>query len=174
MLRPLQRVRRPVSGSYSACRVDFVFPRRRLTLLCRKPRVLAAGCICAFEASCPTKLAIKSAKLHVVVAVVVARVLFTRCPLPKRLPNSTSFVDVPDETVMVLAVRQGCTATFLAKTAPLVNGRVDAQQATLVQGLISRRILCRARARDAQFLDPLSVTVLCGCPQPESAAVEHR
>ena len=34
MLSPLQRVRRPVTGSCTACRVDFVFLRR-----CRKPRV---------------------------------------------------------------------------------------------------------------------------------------
>ena len=46
-----QRVRRPVIGSYTACRIDFVFPRRRLTHLCRKPRVLARGCIHAFEAT---------------------------------------------------------------------------------------------------------------------------
>ena len=35
-----QQARRLVSGGYAACRVDFVFPRRRLTHLCRKPRVL--------------------------------------------------------------------------------------------------------------------------------------
>ena len=36
-LRP--RARRLVTSSYTACRVEFVLPRRRLTRLCRKPRV---------------------------------------------------------------------------------------------------------------------------------------
>ena len=40
-LSPLQRVRRPATGSYTACRMDFVFPRRRLTYLCRKPRAFS-------------------------------------------------------------------------------------------------------------------------------------
>ena len=39
MLSPLQRALRLVTGSYSACRVDFIFLRRRLTHLCREPRV---------------------------------------------------------------------------------------------------------------------------------------
>ena len=46
---------------------------------------------------------------------------------PGWLSNSTSFVDVPDETVTAPAVCQECTTTFLAKTAPPANGRVDAQ-----------------------------------------------
>ena len=47
------------------------------------------------------------------------------------LMNSTSFVDVSDETVT--AFRQGCTAAFLVKTLP-VNGQVAAQQGALVCG----------------------------------------
>ena len=40
MLGPLQRARRLVTCCYTACRVDCVVPHRRLTHLCRKPRVL--------------------------------------------------------------------------------------------------------------------------------------
>ena len=59
MLSTLQRVRRPVTRSYSACRIDFDLPRRRLTHLCREPRVfLAGGCMCAFEAARQGKTAV--------------------------------------------------------------------------------------------------------------------
>ena len=56
----------------------------------------------------------------------VARVSFTLSEfdkLPRRPRRDTA-----------LAVCQGCAATLLAKTAPPVNGRVDAQQDTLVHG----------------------------------------
>ena len=47
MPSPLQRVRRPVIGSKTAGHIDFVFPRRRLTHLYRKPRALKESVISA-------------------------------------------------------------------------------------------------------------------------------
>ena len=94
VLSPLPRARRLVTGSSTACRVDFVFPRRRLTHLCRKPRVprwwlhtcvrsCASGQHSNSYRSLRPNWPFESAKLHVVVAVVgwsrsmVARVSFT-------------------------------------------------------------------------------------------------
>ena len=93
---------------------------------------LAGGCTHAVDARAPgqnssshrslrPKLATKSAKHHVVVAVVgwsrsmaAARGPFTMSSSQTGSSNSTSLVDVADETVTAPAVCQGCTATILA------------------------------------------------------------
>ena len=95
-----------VIGSYTACRIDFVFPRRRLTHLCRKLRAFLAG-----------------GWLHICVRSRASGQNSSsyRRLRPNWLLNSTSFVDVPGVTVMAFAVCQGCTATFLAKTTPPAN-----------------------------------------------------
>ena len=50
-LRPLQRARCPAIGSCTAGLIDLVFPRRRLTYLCRKPR--ASSLVAAYVRSTP-------------------------------------------------------------------------------------------------------------------------
>ena len=54
MLHRRSPARRPAPVSYTVCHVQFGFPRRRLTHLCRKPRVPAGGCTYAFEAALQT------------------------------------------------------------------------------------------------------------------------
>ena len=84
MLHLRARARRLVTGSSTACRVDFVFPRRRLTDLRRKPRVLRSGLRRQGKTS--------------VVTVVSGQTGYS---------IRRSFVHAPDETVTAPAVSHG-------------------------------------------------------------------
>ena len=94
----------PVTGSYTTCRVDFVFPRRRLTHLCCKPHAFSlVAAHMRSEAASQGKTAVAT--------VVSDQTDYQFDKLHRR----------PDETVTALAVCLGCAATFLAKTTPFVN-----------------------------------------------------
>ena len=103
-------------------------PRRRLTHLIRKPRVPRWSLLICVRSRAPGQNSSSHRSLR-----------------PHWQSNSLSFVDVQDETVKAPVVRQVCTATFLKQMpTPPANGRVDAQQGTVVYGAwISRRVPCR-------------------------------
>ena len=84
---PPQRVRRPATGGYTACRIDFVFFRWRLTHLSRKPRIPRYRLHICFRSRAPGKTA-------------VVTVVSDQTDKRIRQASSTS----PDETVTAPAV----------------------------------------------------------------------
>ena len=141
------RARRLAAGSQLVCHVDFVLPRRRLTHLCRKPRVPRWRLHICVQSRAPGQ---NSSSYRCVRPNWLLnspsfmwwspwwvgdgrwqREVRSHCLLPHWLSNSTSLVDVPDETVTAPAVCQGCTATFLAMTTPLANGVRHGSQRSL-------------------------------------------
>ena len=115
---PLQRVRRSATGSHTACRIDCFLSQEADASVSLAARVLARGCMCAFEAARSGQNSSCYRRLR-----------------PNRLLNSPSFVDVPDETVTALGVCQGVYSHILGQddTACQWASR-RAQQGALVCG----------------------------------------
>ena len=134
-----RRVRPLAASSYIVCRVEFVFPRRRLTHLCRKPRIPSWRLHICVRSRAPWQNSSSYRSLR-----------------PNWLFKSTSLVDVPDETSnCTCRLSGGVQPPSWPMTTPAPNGRVDPQQDAVVDGaagcccqrsLIPKRFPCRARA----------------------------
>ena len=111
-LSPLQRARRLVACSFTACRVDFVFPRRWLTHSCRKP--IAGGCAYALEAARQGKTAVVTVLSDQTGHWIRQASRGSRRGGWVTVDGSASFVTSQTRQSRHLPFVRGCTAIFLA------------------------------------------------------------